>query len=282
MGLGNLLGSLGFRLLKRRATITLGNLSRTLEAGYLSPSLNPLTTARRVFQNLAKTFLEVFCLYARGLDYFKGRYSVLGGENLTKAIQLAQEKQVGLILLTGHLGNWELAPHILLEEFQLPITTVGRPQGNKIVDYILTKTRQGRGNGFISKNHGARDMLQVLRSGGTLGTLYDQAAMLEPEGVPLTFLGQVAYTNIGPAKLALKTGALLVPLFGRRDGKNHIFEIFPPYSRPIEAGPDWILKITQELNGVLENFIQKYPEDWMWLHRRFKTPSGLKADPKSF
>jgi KDO2-lipid IV(A) lauroyltransferase len=279
--LGDFLGSLSFRLCSRRRKIALGNISRVQERGFLPEGASPKEIALHSFRSLSRTFLEILVLYRKGFSAFEKDIRVEGKNHMEEAMALANQRSVGLILLTGHMGNWELAPHVMHKEFGLAVYSIGRTQGSLMVDHLLLTTRS-RGGGFIFKDQGARSMLKVLKAKGTLGTLVDQAAMLEREGAPLTFLGLPAYTNLGPMKLSEKTGALLVPLFGRREGGAHVFKIFPAIVPPQEGGEGFVLHAAQEVNDILGGEVSSHPGDWMWSHRRWKTPEGLRKDPFSF
>jgi KDO2-lipid IV(A) lauroyltransferase len=309
-GLSWLLGSLAYLVLKRRRLIAVGNMEKVREAGFLPESLDPKKTTLKAFRNLSLTLLESFSLYAWGFKPFKMRYSFLGEDHARAALARAKERGGGVVFLTAHVGNWELAPHAVGQSFGVNILSVGRSQGSKIIDYMMIKARVGSGGSFVFKDQGAREMLRTLRSGGAIGSLYDQAAMLEREAAPLTFMGLPAFTNLGPVKLALKTGSVILPLFGRREGDRHVFELFPPIDPPARAkgepkgepkgdpqgepqgepqvdegedsGEDFVLNAAQRLNDVLGDYVQRYPEEWLWGHRRWKTPEGLKTDPRSF
>jgi KDO2-lipid IV(A) lauroyltransferase len=281
-GLSRVLGSLAHLLLKRRRLIAVGNIERVIEAGFLPRSLDARKISLKAFQNLSLTILESLRLYVWGFGPFKDRYVFLGEEHALAAKKIAGERGGGIVFLTAHIGNWELAPHAVGQSFGVKILSVGRTQGSRIIDHMMIKTRISSGGSFVFKDRGAREMLRTLRSGGAIGSLYDQAAMLEREAAPLTFMGLPAHTNLGPVKLAFKTGSVLLPLFGRREGNRHVFELFPPIPPSDEPGEEVILKAAQSLNDVLGDFIARYPEEWLWGHRRWKTPEGLKSDPRSF
>jgi KDO2-lipid IV(A) lauroyltransferase len=147
---------------------------------------------------------------------------------------------------------------------------------------LIIKARTNGGCSFIFKDKGAKEMLRTLRSQGALGTLYDQAAMGERESAPLTFMGLQAFTNLGPFKLAEKTGAIMIPIFSRREGNTHVFEMRKPIIPSEEPREGFTLTIAQKFNDMLEEYVKNYPDQWLWSHRRWKTPSGLKIDPLSF
>ena len=281
LGLGALGGRLFFVLLRRRRRVALGNMERAKRAGALPPSLDVPKTAAASFANLGKVALESVCLIHRGVDYFAGRYTVLGQERAQEALDRGRREKRGLIFLTGHVGNWELSCKILPLYFGFTVTIVGRSQG-ALGDALLIRLRTQGGNNFVFKDGGAGAMLKLLRAGGVLGTLFDQSALVGGEGATLSFMGRPALTTLAPLKLAAKTGALVVPFFSRREGTNHYFEIFPYLTPPIRADRDWLIQSTQALNNLLAEFIRERPDQWMWGHRRWKSQAGVKADPRYF
>jgi KDO2-lipid IV(A) lauroyltransferase len=279
---GDILGGLSFKILSRRRRIAILNLERAKEASFLPQTLDSVQIARQSFKTVAKTILESLAFQSCGLSYFEGRYSFQNALNLTETLEQIKENGTGLILLTAHLGNWELAPQVIREKFGLKIIIIGRTQGNLLVDTLIRDTRTQTGNGFVFKDQGAREMLRTLKKGGVIGTLIDQAAIVEREGAVLDFMGRKAHTNLGPVKLAAKTGSSLIPVFSRREGVNTVFEFSRALTPPNGSDTEWVLQAAQELNDRLAAYVRTYPEEWMWGHRRWKTPEGIKEDPNFF
>ncbi|MDR2140724.1 MAG: lysophospholipid acyltransferase family protein [Deltaproteobacteria bacterium] len=274
-------GRLFFVLLRRRRRVTLGNLTRAQQTGALEPSLNIPQTAARTFAKLGRTASECFYLLHHGVGHFQGHWQIPGQESAWEALEIGRRENRGVIFLTAHIGNWELSSRVLPLYFNFKIYIVGRTQG-PVADALLIRIRTRGGHSVIFKDGGARAMLKILRSGGVLGTLFDQSALVGGEGVPLNFMGRPALTTLAPLRLAAKTGALVVPIFSRRAGADHYFEIFPYLTPPARADQDWALSSTQALNDLLAGFIKKYPDQWMWGHRRWKSLEGIKADPRYF
>ncbi|MDR1085781.1 MAG: lysophospholipid acyltransferase family protein [Deltaproteobacteria bacterium] len=279
--LGGLGGRILFSLLRHRRRVTVGNLTRAKELGYLDSSLDIAKTGTETFANLGRTAMEGLNLLHQGVDYFEGQWSILGQSYARQALNTAREQKKGLIFLTAHIGNWELSCQVLPLFFGFKVHIVGRTQG-LVADSLLIKLRTMGGHFFIFKDGGAGTMLKILRSGGILGTLFDQSAMVGGEGVPLDFMGRKALTTLAPLKLAAKTGALIIPFFSRRDGSYHYFELFPYLTPPPKADQSWLIQSTQALNDLLADFIMKYPDQWMWGHRRWKNLEGIKNDPRFF
>jgi KDO2-lipid IV(A) lauroyltransferase len=274
--LGDLGGWLFYRLFSRRRAIALDNLQKAKEAGALAADLDVEATAKTSFKNLGRTALEAFCLLHRGVGYFKERYFFVNPEIVTNVRAESLKSGQGIIFLTVHCGNWELLPAMVADHFNLGhMSVVGRAQGH-FSNAVLTKIRETCGGEFIYKDGGAVTMLNTLKSGGIVGTLYDQAAMVGPNVAKLTFMGRPAMTTLGPLRLAAKSNAIIIPLYGRRQGASHIVEFAQPLVSPTgRAGAknqEWLMETTQRLNDILADFIRRYPDQWMWSHRRWKRP----------
>jgi KDO2-lipid IV(A) lauroyltransferase len=280
--LGSVFGRLFFLAAGRRRKIAVGNIERCQEAGALSRDLDPKAVARDSFTSVARTILESLAFSRRGMAYYKGRYSFAGGEHIERALELAGPGKRGIVLLTAHTANWELCPQAILETYGLSMAIVGRSQGSALVDALIERARTQTGNGFLYKDDAARAMLRILKGGGAIGTLYDQAAIVEREGAVLEFMGRPAHTNLGPVKLAARTGAVLLAAFASREGGRHLISFQPPLVPPEGAGQAWILETAQALNDLLGRHVASRPGEWMWGHRRWKTPGGIREDPLSF
>ncbi|MDR1036804.1 MAG: lysophospholipid acyltransferase family protein [Deltaproteobacteria bacterium] len=280
---GRLCGTLAYLALPRRRRIARVNVERAKEAGFLPPDLDAGRTARLSFGSVAVTFLEGVVLLKRGLGPFEGRWRVAGRENALAALEGAEGR--GALFLTAHMGPWELSPHVMRAEFGIRMAVVGRGQGGGVLESLMVESRTVTGNTFIFKDRGAREMLKVLKGGGCVGTLVDQAAVVEREGAELSFMGRPARTNLGPYKLAARTGAPVVPLFARREGPLSVIEIFPPIRPPApgaDPGGGWPAEAAQRVNDLLGEQIRLHPPEWMWGHRRWKTPEGIRDDPGFF
>jgi KDO2-lipid IV(A) lauroyltransferase len=270
--LGDLGGLLFYQLSRRRRSIALDNIQKAKESGALPSDLDAAYTAKKSFKNLGRTAVESFCLLHRGFDYFKGCCQFEGlTEPVPAIVESTKETGRGVIFLTAHSGNWEISPAAVSVRFNFKVSVVGRSQGH-IADQILSRIRSQGGGEFIYKDGGARTMLTLLKNGGFLGTLFDQAAVVGSNIAELTFMGRPAMTTLGPVRLAAKTGAAVVPFFCRREGRRHIFEFVAPIFPPQGNDREWLNQSAQKLNDQLADFIRRYPDQWMWSHRRWKMP----------
>jgi KDO2-lipid IV(A) lauroyltransferase len=205
-------------------------------------------------------------------------------ENIEKVVVLdghenflaGQSRGKGVLYLTGHIGAWELSSyaHAL---YGFPLHYMARPLDNAPLDALVNLYRGRSGNKPIYKNEAARTMLRVLKDAGTVGVLADQNTMPE-EGVFVDFFGVPACTTTGIARVALHTDAAVVPGYAFWD--EHLRKYRLRFEPPVElvrtgdAERD-VLENTQRFAKVIEGIIRKYPEQWIWIHARWKNrPKG--------
>jgi len=188
----------------------------------------------------------------------------------------AQARGKGVLFLTGHMSAWELAP-FAQALFGYPLSFLVRAIDNPRVDSLITRHRCLSGNSPIEKNQSARAVLKVLAAGGTVGVLADHNTSLV-EGVFVDFFGIPACTTAGLARFALHTDAAVVPGFLHWDAQVRKYRLcFEPAIELARSGDDRtdIRENTQRFTRVIENYVRRYPDQWLWLHRRWKTrPPG--------
>lgn len=182
----------------------------------------------------------------------------------------------GVLFLTAHMGAWELSSYAHAV-YGYPLRYMARPLDNARLDALVNRYRGLSGNVPIFKNESARVMLRILKEAGTIGILADQNTMRE-EGVFVDFFGVPACTTTGIARVALHTGAAVVPGYAVWDEslKKYRLRFEPPLElvRTGDAERD-IVENTQRFAKVTEEIIRKYPEQWVWVHARWKTrPQG--------
>lgn len=188
----------------------------------------------------------------------------------------AEARQRGVLVLTGHLGAWELSSfyHSLMGH---PMGMVIRRLDNGRLDKFVNDIRCLHGNRVLHKDDFARGLLTAMHAGGTVGILMD-TNMTPPQGEFLKFFGITACTASGLARVALKTGAAVLPGFMLWEAaeKKYVLHFGPQihFSESGDTEAD-VLAATQRCNDVLESWIRRYPEQWLWIHRRWKTrPAG--------
>ena len=176
----------------------------------------------------------------------------------------------GVFFLTAHLGNWEWAA-LGTGALGISLGVVARPLDNPLLDATFTRLRSSTGNTVIEKRDAARGMLRALRKGGAIGILNDQHAH-PPDAVAAPFFGRPAATSSALARIVDRTEALVVPTEAIRVGPARWrltwhapldVRDFSPEDRGVE-------KLSARLNGILETMIRRHPEQWLWLHNRWR------------
>ena len=182
----------------------------------------------------------------------------------------AESQGRGVLVATAHLGNWELSAfaHAWMHK---PMNIVVRPLDNPKIDALVTHHRELSGNHVIGKTKAAREIIAALRRGEAVGILIDQNSSLD-EGVFVDFFGHKACTNAAFVKLAHKTGAPVVPGYAvwEESKQSYVLRFDPEIPMTGDVTAD-----TQRVHSHLEQVIREYPDQWLWIHRRWKTrPPG--------
>lgn len=264
---GRRLGDLAWLALPGRRAVTLDNLTRALGGERSTGEIGRL--GRRCFEHLGMNLVEACVLLFRTPATLLARVDVAGLEHLKAAA--AEGK--GILVLSAHYGNWELlvASHALTG---LPASIVVRPLDDPLLDRVVMRLRARTGVELIGKRRGLRDIVEALRRGRMVGVLLDQNAS-RAEGVFVPFFGHPASTSRSLAVISLRTGAPVLPMFIRRqaDGR-HLLEIGP--ALPAPAAGD-VVGYTASFNRAIEEATRRAPEQWFWIHRRWKTqPAGAR------
>lgn len=184
----------------------------------------------------------------------------------------ARRRGKGVLFLTGHMSAWELAPfaHAL---YGNPLHFLVRPVANARVDALINRYRCLSGNEPIEKNHAARTILKILGEGGTVGILADHNTSWG-EGVFVDFFGIPACTTSGLARIALRTDAAVVPGFLSWEESEKKYRLrFEPAVELIRTGDEGsdVVANTAKFTKVIENYIRRFPDQWLWAHKRWKT-----------
>jgi len=221
---------------------------------------------RKLYHNMGLTVAEIYLLPNKKL---LARCKLSGKEYAEQAFALGK----GAILATAHYGNWEAAR--VLPEFGIPLSVVVKKQHNELFDRFNNAIRSQHGLGIIDSRSGLRDIISTFRKNEMLAILADQNA--GHRGHILDFLGFPASHHIGVAKLSLHYKVPIVPGFAVREPDGTINFCFEP---PIYH-PDWedneqnYLRLLSEVNSVIERYIHKHPEQWFWVHKRWKATKAM-------
>jgi KDO2-lipid IV(A) lauroyltransferase len=191
-------------------------------------------------------------------------------------LETAKARGRGVILFTGHLGAWELTS-FALSLLGHPLSFLVRRIDNPKVEQLVDAGRRRFGNQTLDKLSAARSMVRVLRSGEVLGLLLDLNT-LPDEAIFVDFFGIPASTGFMVAKLALRTQAPIIPIFApwEKERKKFVLRVEPPVSIEYTGDEDEdVRKLTAKLSLIIEEQIRRYPDQWLWIHRRWKTrPPG--------
>jgi KDO2-lipid IV(A) lauroyltransferase len=264
-----MIGAIAFHALGRLRRVGLRNLALAL------PKLTEKereAILRSEYRNLGLLLAE-FCKMP---DYTAASASrFIRYEGLENYLR-ARERGKGVLVLTGHLGAWELSSfyHSLMG---MPMGMVIRRLDNPLVDAFVNRIRCQHGNRVIHKDDFARGLIASMRAGETVGILMD-TNMTPPQGVFVPFFGRMAATASGMARVALKTGAAVVPgflLWNESEGRYVLrFGERVELEDTGDSEHDAIAN-TAKFTSVIESYIREYPDQWLWMHRRWKTrPSG--------
>ncbi len=192
----------------------------------------------------------------------------------------ARERGKGVLIVTGHLGAWELSSyyHSLMG---YPMSIVIRRLDNTRVDRLVNDIRCLHGNRVLHKDDFARGLLAAMRHGETVGILMD-TNMTPPQGVFVPYFGRLACTASGLARVALKTGAAVLPGFMVWEESERKYVLRFGEEIPLVATGDDeadALANTACFTAVIEDWVRRYPEQWLWVHRRWKTrPDGTREE----
>ncbi len=217
----------------------------------------------KCFQNLALNGVDLFLLDLYSKSEFEKLFTIEGKENLEKALQMQQSN----IFMTAHLGFWESGAFVF-PYFGLEVNPVTKTIKNPLIDDYIIRQRTFMGNEVIDKKNAIRKMLKTIQAKKSIGILIDQHIHKE-EAVYVPFFGRNAYTSPVIINLATKKGLPFVPIFCYREPNNRFkIVIHPPIV--FKEYNDGGVNNTIAVNQIIENAIRISPEQWMWIHRRWR------------
>ncbi len=257
---GGAIGFITYYLLRRERTRTIAHLSQVFA---VKDRAWIRRTARRCFVHLGKALLETMLMTPRRLSRV---VTVEGEENLQKAL----EQKKGVVYVTGHIGNWELMAQMVARKY--PLSVIAAPIEPEQVNDMIVELRAGMGVRTILRNRpgASKELIRAFRENRVLGILIDQDTDVESAFVD--FMGKPAWTPTAAASMSIKFGAPVV--FGyiqRKKNGRHTIMIEGPLhlSATDDRGKD-IVTATAMLTKKIEDVIQKNPEQWVWMHRRWR------------
>lgn len=269
--MGSFSGWCSYYVLARERKKTLANLSLAF-AGEKGESERK-RIARGVFVNLGRNLAE-FALYSRLDDSgIHGLVSMEGRDILDRV--LAEGK--GILIITGHIGNWELIPAFFIATGYSGGVVARRIYYDRYNE-LLFGLRRSRGFRVFYRDESPKKILRTLRNNEVVGILADQDVRKLP-GVFVEFFGRQAYTPTAPVLIAQKSGAPLCPARIIREGRKHRIVIEEPLDlRSSGDKEDDLIHNTQLWSRAIERYIRERPDQWVWMHRRWRTqPEDIAA-----
>lgn len=258
VGLGNLVHAVW----KKRRTVAYENLSKALGNELPDPLIRDIV--KRVFQNMARSLVEVSRFPAVGRERARAMIEGAGIEH----VEEARRRGKGCIVITAHFGNWELFGN-WISLMGHPIDLLVGVQHNQKIHRLFNGYRHSLGAETIEATVAARGIMRSLKQNRVVGIAGDQHSHT---GLPLEFFGRTAVATRGPALFAVKADAPLLPYLMRRERYDrHVVmagdPIYPPHSGDVDRDVD---NMTIAVHRFYETVIRRYPDQWMWTHRRWK------------
>jgi len=253
-----------YHLSEKQRLIALSNLKRA----YPEKDMEEITKiAKGVYRHLAIVAAEFFELPSITKDNLHEWVEFDGLENFEKAL----EQKKGILSIVAHFGNWELMT-VALPLAARPMSIVYRPLDNPTLDNLTAWMRTKDGNTLIPKGGSGKTITRLLAENRAIGILSDQNVD-KYEGVFVDFFGRPACTGVGLAVLALRTGAPVLPAFmARLPNGKYRFIIQPPAEITRTDDYEADLRVnTQRFTKIVENIVRQYPDQWFWIHQRWKT-----------
>ncbi|MCX5667524.1 MAG: lysophospholipid acyltransferase family protein [Candidatus Omnitrophica bacterium] len=257
-------GRCAFFLLPKYRDIAIDNLTHAFGSEKTPGEIRHI--AGKVFENLGRNAAELI------------NFPKINKENIDRFIKMegidivdgSFARGKGTIILGSHFGNWELLG-LTFRVKGYPGSTIGRKIYFYKYDNWLNHLRREQDINVIYRDESPRKMLKVLKDNKILGIVADQDVD-SVEGVFVNFFGRPAFTPVGPVVLARATGASLVPTFVIRKHGHHRFIIEKPIELVDTGNKEAdLVTNTQRWSDVIESYIRKYPDQWVWMHRRWKT-----------
>jgi Kdo2-lipid IVA lauroyltransferase/acyltransferase len=233
--------------------------------------------ARRAFMHFGELFMELL------------KFSMLSPERMLARVEFEGEDRAraayahgkGVLFVTGHFGFWEI--HALVHALRIqPIGVLARALDNPALNDMLERIRQRTGNTVIYRQGTIRRVMRTLQAGQGVAVLIDQHIMSR-DAIYVDFFQQPAATTTAVASLALRTGAVVVPVFALPLGGGRYRMIYEhPVEPPRPDSEDAVREFTQACTDVLEMYVRRHPDLWLWMHRRWRDLPALGQEEPAF
>lgn len=256
---GVVIGHIGWHVLRRERRLAMSNLSIAFPEWTTNQRR---ATTRAMFHHLGRIVFEMLWLPRLDAAMRERTTEVVGLEQF----QALMKRGRGAITITAHHGNWEWAAHCVAS-YGVDLTVLQRERNEADINRFITGLRAGANIRTIDRGStaAAREMIHAVRRGGLLAFLIDQNIRAESAKVP--FFGRPALTPLGPAKLAIRTETPVVCIFTERRGSKYVLT----FAEPIEVTrADDPIALTAKITALIEAQIRRAPEQWVWLHDRWR------------
>ncbi len=259
---GTAIGRLVYHLDRRHRRIALANVAAAFPA---RPVAEQRAIVRAAFAHFGRLLLAVLKFSTLTPAAMLARVEFEGEDR----VRLAHAQQKGVLFVTGHFGFWEL--QALVHALRLPpMAVLARALDNRALNDLLERIRTRTGNSVIYRQGTMRRVMRTLQANHGVGVLIDQYT-LSRDAVTVDFFGRSAATTPVVAALALRTGAPVVPLFALPLGRGRYRMVYEhPVVPPASDDPEAVQAFTQRCSDVLEMYVRRRPELWLWMHRRWR------------
>lgn len=268
-GLGAALGTLFYMVDGRHRRVAI----RQLKAAFPRRSdAECRAIARATFRHFGRLLAAVLRFSTMTPNQMRARVEFEGDERVRTALAAGK----GAIIVTGHFGFWELGglAHPLVLP---PFSVLARPIDNPLLHRLLEQIRGATGNKVIYKQGALRKVLRALEQNECVAILIDQYAQ-DADAVSVEFFGRPAPTTAALATLSLRTGAPLVPAVALPlAGGRYRMVYEPPIEMPAAGSPDPVRELTQRCTDVLEMYVRRHPQLWLWMHRRWRDDAAAES-----
>jgi len=267
---GRILGSLAFWIARSERRKALANIAIAFPEW---DSLRRHLTIRAMFRHLGMSVMEIAWL-PKLTPALRERTTIV--EGIDRVLSIIDSGR-GVVIFTAHCGNWEWLSYVT-GTYGRPVSVLQRERGQPEMNRYITELRAKAGVHTIDRGTtaSAREMIQAIRRGGILAFVIDQN--IRTESVTVPFFGRLALTPIGPARLAVRTGAVVVPAVAQRldDGRHHL-----RFLEPIQCTPDDDpVELTARVTADIEQQIRRAPEQWVWMHDRWRDRPKWDVTPE--
>ena len=267
---GSTLGLAFFLLDGVHRRIALANLAGAFP---IRPARERRVLARAMFEHFGRMLFELLKFSSLPPRRVLGLVEFDGEDR----VRLAYAQNRGVLFFTGHFGFWEQQAIAHALKFE-PMAVLARPLDNPKLNALLEKVRGCTGNSIIYRRGAVRRVMRLLAAGQGVGLLIDQH-MNSPDAICVEFFGRPAATTSTLAALAMRTGAPVIPLFALPLSNGRYRMIYEhPVEPPRADTPDAVREFTQRCSDVLEMYVRRHPELWLWMHRRWREGAGAAVE----